>query len=128
MYLSGDGAQEVATLFEGTHLGVPVIVGSGETAASAMKVAYASWTKGSSALLINVNAYAKATGVHDTLVEEWTLSNPNGALGRSQGSKGIGPKAWRWIGEMLEISHAYKAVRLSGDFHSGAATVSSAPG
>ena len=35
-----------------------------DTGASAMKIAYASWTKGSAALLINVNAYAQAAGVH----------------------------------------------------------------
>lgn len=50
----------------GTHLGAEVVpppaggvpAGETDTGASAMKIAYASWTKGSSALLINVNAYA----------------------------------------------------------------------
>ena len=80
MYLSGAGADLVAILFEGTHLGVPIVKGQDgkdlETGASAMKVAYASWTKGSSALLINVNAYAHASGVHETLLHEWELSVP----------------------------------------------------
>jgi len=66
MYLSGTGAARVAQLFEGTHLGTPIIRGPNgaeiEAGASAMKVAYASWTKGSSALLINVNAFALASG------------------------------------------------------------------
>jgi hypothetical protein len=57
-----------------------------------MKIAYASWTKGSSALLINVNAYAKASGVWETLVQEWRLSEPHSALSRTNGSKGIGTR------------------------------------
>ena len=104
MYLSGEGAADIAALFEGTHLGVPLVEGAGETGASAMKIAYASWTKGSSALLINVNAFAKAAGVHASLISEWTRSEPHKALARSNGSKGVGPKAWRWIGEMQEIA------------------------
>ena len=104
MYLSGEGAGDIAALFEGTHLGVPLVEGAGETGASAMKIAYASWTKGSSALLINVNAFAKAAGVHASLISEWTRSEPHKALARSNGSKGVGPKAWRWIGEMQEIA------------------------
>jgi 3-hydroxyisobutyrate dehydrogenase-like beta-hydroxyacid dehydrogenase len=126
MYLSGAGAATVAALFEGTHLGAPVVHGpSGqeiETGASAMKIAYASWTKGSSALLLNSNAFALACGVHETLAKEWVMSVP-AALEKSQGGQGIGPKAWRWVGEMNEISQAYQDVGLSGDFHSGAATV-----
>lgn len=65
LYLSGDGADGVADLFRGTNLGAEVVPpptggippGGTDTGASAMKIAYASWTKGSAALLINVNAY-----------------------------------------------------------------------
>ena len=64
MYLSGEGADGIADLFRGTNLGVEVVPpppggvpqGETDTGASAMKIAYASWTKGSAALLINVNA------------------------------------------------------------------------
>lgn len=64
-----------------------------------------------------------AAGVHKTLLYEWNLDEPHGALSRSKGSKGIGPKAWRWVGEMQEISKAYRDECLCGDFHAGAATV-----
>ena len=64
LYLSGDGAEAIAKLFRGTNLGAEVVPpppggvprGGTDTGASAMKIAYASWTKGSAALLINVNA------------------------------------------------------------------------
>ena len=64
LYLSGEGADGVARLFRGTNLGAEVVPppptgvppGGTDTGASAMKIAYASWTKGSAALLINVNA------------------------------------------------------------------------
>ena len=52
-------------MFRGTNLGAEVVPpppggvppSGTDTGASAMKIAYASWTKGSAALLINVNAY-----------------------------------------------------------------------
>lgn len=45
LYLSGDNAARIASLFSGTHLGAVVVEGDVETGASAMKIAYASWTK-----------------------------------------------------------------------------------
>ena len=50
---------------------------------------------GSSALLINVNAFAQASGVWEALVEEWSLSEPHAALSRSRGSRGIGARTLR---------------------------------
>ena len=78
--------------------------GGSEDSPDACFGAPGSWTKGSSALLINVNAFTKAAGVHASLISEWTRSEPHKALARSNGSKGVGPKAWRWIGEMQEIA------------------------
>src|ERR1700760_4353156 len=48
-YLSGDGAAAVVALFGGTPIRAEV-VGGGIGAASAVKLAYAAWTKGSAAL------------------------------------------------------------------------------
>jgi 3-hydroxyisobutyrate dehydrogenase-like beta-hydroxyacid dehydrogenase len=51
LYLSGPHATEAARLFEGTRL-EPVVLGGSPVAASALKIAYASWTKGSAARLL----------------------------------------------------------------------------
>ncbi len=43
-------------------------------------------------------------------------------LERAQnGSKGWAGKAWRWVGEMEELSLAFEEAGLPGGFHAGAA-------
>ncbi len=78
-YLSGARAEEVRDLFRGTDVDARVITGAGEVAASAMKMAYASWTKGSAALVLAARALARADGVEDALLAEWALSQPAGS-------------------------------------------------
>ena len=60
-YVSGPHAQTVAGWFVGGALGVITVAGE-LTAASALKMAYAAYTKGSSALLLAVNALAESVG------------------------------------------------------------------
>src|SRR5262249_43509984 len=74
-YLSGGEAELVAELFGGTIVDARVV--SAEPGiASVLKMSYASWTKGSSALLLAARALALAEGVEDALLEEWRLSLP----------------------------------------------------
>ena len=122
LYLSGPLAQPVAGLFGGTALDARVI-GESPTAASAVKMAYAGWTKGSAALLLAVRALARAEGVEDTLLAEWALSQPS-LPDRSQGSaRSATVKGWRWVAEMEEISASMAAAGLPGGFHQAAAEV-----
>jgi len=76
LYLSGAEAKLVADLFVGTVVDAR-IVSADVGAASAVKMAYAAWTKGSSALVLATRALARAQGVEDTLLEEWRLSLPH---------------------------------------------------
>ena len=76
LYLSGKHAHEAAHLFDDTNL-EPVVLGGSPVAASALKMAYAAWTKGSAALLLSVLASARATGVEDALRAEWSRSQPS---------------------------------------------------
>ncbi|MBO0829214.1 MAG: hypothetical protein J2P24_15685 [Streptosporangiales bacterium] len=71
-YLSGDAAGSVQGLFSGTPLDARVVPG-GAGAASAVKAAYAAWTKGSAALLLT----ARVEGVEATLLDQWTGSLPD---------------------------------------------------
>lgn len=120
LYLSGEEAQAVASLFEGSPLEA-VLVGSEPGAASAVKVCYAAWTKGSTALLLNIRALARAEGVEPDLLKEWAGSQP-GLAERSERSAGsAAPKAWRWVGEMEEIADTFAAVGLPDGFHRAAA-------
>ena len=121
-YVSGGGAERIARLLTAGPLEAIVVPG-GPGAASAVKMAYASWTKGSSALLLAVCAMAAAEGVEDSLVREWKISQPDLSAKSESTAKGNAKKAWRFIGEMEEIAATYAAVGLPDGFHQGAAEI-----
>jgi 3-hydroxyisobutyrate dehydrogenase-like beta-hydroxyacid dehydrogenase len=122
LYLSGVRAGEVQRLFAGGEVEARVI-GDGLFAASAVKMAYASWTKGSAALLLTARALARAEGVEEALLAEWGISQP-GLAGRSARAAGsAAAKGWRWVAEMEEIAAAMAAVGLPDGFHQAAAEV-----
>ncbi|HKQ65297.1 MAG TPA: DUF1932 domain-containing protein [Methylomirabilota bacterium] len=121
-YVSGTGADRIAALLTAGPLQAIVVPG-GPGAASAVKMAYASWTKGSSALLLAVCAMASAEGVEDSLVAEWKLSQPDLSARAESAAKGNAKKAWRFIGEMEEIAATYAAAGLPDSFHQGAAEI-----
>ena len=119
----GSPAAQVAALFEGTALKPEILRNENRTAASALKMAYAAWTKGSAALILGVRALARAEGVEDALLAEWALTQP-GLDRRSLGAaRSAAAKGWRWAGEMEEISATMNADGLPGGFHEAAAEV-----
>jgi 3-hydroxyisobutyrate dehydrogenase-like beta-hydroxyacid dehydrogenase len=122
LYLSGSRAAEVSELFTGTPLEARVTTG-GPTAASAVKMAYAAWTKGSGALLLAARALARAEGVEDTLVAEWALSQPALADRSAGAARAAAVKGWRWVAEMEEIAASMAAAGLPDGFHQAAAEV-----
>lgn len=120
MYLSGHDASYVAERWANSNLEVRPM-GSDVGAASALKMAYAAWTKGKSALLLAVNALADCYGVGEALDAEWAISQPTlGELSEKTASA-VAPKAWRFEGEMLEIASTFDAVGLPSGFHEAAA-------
>ena len=123
LYLSGPHAGPVAALFAGTALEPRVIGERGLTAASAVKMAYAGWTKGTAALILAVRALARAEGVEDTLLAEWALSQPGLAERSAGAARSAAGKGWRWTGEMAEISASMLADGLPSGFHQAAADV-----
>jgi 3-hydroxyisobutyrate dehydrogenase-like beta-hydroxyacid dehydrogenase len=122
LYLSGGEAEPVAGLFAGTSVDARVI--SDEPgAASALKAAYAGWTKGSAALLLTVRELARAEGVEDALLDEWRLSIPGLEERVADAERSARRKGWRWIGEMEEIARTMQAGDLPMGFHEAAAEV-----
>ena len=109
-------------LFAGTALDTRVIDGPPE-AASAVKMAYAGWTKGSAALLLAVRALARAEGVEEVLLAEWALSQPGLPGQHAAASRSAAAKGWRWTGEMEEIAASMAADGLPGGFHQAAAEI-----
>ena len=122
LLLSGTGADEVAALFAGTRVRARV-VGVEIGAASAAKMAYAGWTKGSAALLLAVRALARAEGVEEALLAEWAITHPYLPEASERAARGAAGKSWRWIGEMEEIAASMEAAGLPGGFHLAAAAI-----
>jgi 3-hydroxyisobutyrate dehydrogenase-like beta-hydroxyacid dehydrogenase len=121
LYLSGDGARRVAEVFEGTTLAT-VVLDAPVGAASAVKMCYAAWTKGTAALLLAVRAVAESEGVEAALAAEWRISQPD-LFRQVERAVGQSRKAWRWIGEMEEIAATFAAAGLPQDFHLAAAEI-----
>ena len=122
LYLSGERADTVRRLFDGTPLEARVI-GGGAFSASAVKMAYASWTKGSAALLLAARSLARAEGVEDALAAEWTLSQPGLADRSERSARSATTKGWRWVAEMEEIAASMAADGLPDGFHQAAAEI-----
>ena len=121
-YLSGLGADKIAILFEGTMVQAKTISEvPGE--ASALKMAFAAYTKGSSALLLAVVALAKHYGVAESLSNEWKQSIPSLGAQAEGSARGTSGKAWRFIGEMQEIEQTFRDAGLPGGFHHAAAEI-----
>ena len=121
-YVSGKGAERIAALLTSGPLQAIVVPG-GPGAASTVKMAYASWTKGSAALLLAVCALASAEGVEDSLVREWKISQPDLSAQAEGAAKSNSKKAWRFVGEMEEIAATFAAAGLPDTFHQGAAEI-----
>ena len=122
LYLSGPDAAQVQELFAGTPLDARIVSGA-VTAASAVKMAYASWTKGTAAMLLAARALARAEGVEDTLLAEWSESQPQLAQQSARSARSAATKGWRWVGEMEEIAQSMAAAGLPDGFHQAAAEI-----
>jgi 3-hydroxyisobutyrate dehydrogenase-like beta-hydroxyacid dehydrogenase len=119
LYLSGDGAAAVASLFSGSVLQARVVQD-----ASAVKMVYAAWSKGTAAMLLAVRDVAREFGVE----EEWRLAVPELLERLERAEASAAAKAWRWIGEMEEIADTFEAAGKPDGFHRAAAEVYRAAG
>jgi 3-hydroxyisobutyrate dehydrogenase-like beta-hydroxyacid dehydrogenase len=114
LYLSGAQAPAIAALFEGSQTeAIPMDGAPG--AASALKICYAAWNKGETALLGIVRSLARYEGVDEPLLKELNASHP-GAARRSDQIAARAFKAWRWVGEMEEIAASFDAANLPSGF------------
>jgi 3-hydroxyisobutyrate dehydrogenase-like beta-hydroxyacid dehydrogenase len=114
LYLSGSGAAAVAVLFLGSRLEGRVVAN-----ASAMKMAYAAWSKGTAAMLLAIRDVAR----HFEVEEEWRLSVPELLEPLERAERAAARKGWRWIGEMEEIADTFAAAGEPDGFHRAAAEV-----
>jgi 3-hydroxyisobutyrate dehydrogenase-like beta-hydroxyacid dehydrogenase len=122
LYLSGVMAPAVADLFRDGVVRARV-VSDEPGSASAVKMAYAAWTKGTAALLLAIRALARAEGIEEPLLDEWHESIPELPERSVRAALAADSKGWRWVGEMEEIARTFEAAGLPGGFHEAAAEV-----
>jgi 3-hydroxyisobutyrate dehydrogenase-like beta-hydroxyacid dehydrogenase len=122
LYLSGPAAKQVAACFSAGPLETSVI-GERIGKASALKACYAAYTKGTSALLCAILATAETLGVRSELEHQWSRGGSDFATQTQSRVRRVTAKAWRFAGEMEEISTAFAAAGLPGDFHAAAADI-----
>jgi 3-hydroxyisobutyrate dehydrogenase-like beta-hydroxyacid dehydrogenase len=120
LYLSGKRAAEVAAYFSSGPLETAVI-GEAIGKASALKMCFAAWTKGSTALLCAILAAAEELGVWQDLERQWERYWPGFPEQTVDRVRGVTAKAWRFAGEMDEISRTFAEAGLPGGFHAAAA-------
>jgi 3-hydroxyisobutyrate dehydrogenase-like beta-hydroxyacid dehydrogenase len=122
LYLSGPEAAVVAELFRGTAVEARVVSATvGD--ASAVKMTYAAWTKGTAALLLAIRAVAEAEGVFESLFDEWRLSLPDLPDAVERAERSANAKGWRWVAEMEEIAATFAAAGQPDGFHRAAADI-----
>jgi len=122
LYLSGNQAETVAQCFANGPFETRVI-GTEAGQASALKICFAAWNKGKTALFTAVLAAAHAMDVKDALEAQWELGEPGFAQAAEQRVCEVARKAWRFSGEMEEIAATLEHCNVPGDFFLGAAEI-----
>lgn len=122
LYLSGEKADRAAEMFSGGPIETGV-VGPQPGKASALKMCYASYTKGSMALLCAVLAAAESLGIRKELEKQWSQEDIESVSRAHTRLRQITRKAWRFTSEMQDISATYAAAGLPGDFHLAAGEI-----
>ena len=121
VYLSGSETPELLEL-HGQNIDFRYL-GDEIGAASALKMCYASQTKGTTALWLHSLLAAQSLGVLDPLRKEWESSHP-ALWGRMEDNLPTVPhRAGRWISEMKEIALTMEGIGLTPDAFDGAAAM-----
>lgn len=122
LLLAGRQASAVAGLFGDDGPATVALDGPPGTA-SAIKVCYAAWTKGTSALLISIRALAAHSQVEDELLRVWATRDEDLERRSARAVEKASTHGWRWDGEVEEIARAFADAGLPDGFHRAAAAV-----
>lgn len=122
LYLSGAAALRVAEIFAGSPVEA-VAIGEQVGKASALKICFSAYSKGTTALLSAILAAADRLEVSEELFAQWSLRDGQFAAETVDRTRGATKKAWRFVGEMEEIAETMREAGVPGDFHAAAAEV-----
>jgi 3-hydroxyisobutyrate dehydrogenase-like beta-hydroxyacid dehydrogenase len=124
LYLSGTEteAKRIADCFSGGLLETSIIdeeIGK----ASGIKMCYASYTKGTTALLTSILSLSEALGVREELMAQWERDWSGFPKQTEFRARRVTAKAWRFAGEMDEIASTFESAGLPGGFHQSAGEI-----
>lgn len=122
LYLSGTKARVAAECFSAGPLETS-LVGKEIGKASALKMCFAAYTKGSTALLCGILAAADEMGVRDELETQWSRGGSDFAEQTQNQVRRVTARAWRFEGEMKEIAATLASAGIPGGFHTAAAEI-----
>lgn len=122
LYLSGKQAQRVADCFSAGPLETEII-GDQTGRASALKMCYAAYTKGTTALLCAVLGAAESLDVRGNLERQWERDEAGSAEKAARRASRVTAKAWRFAGEMEEIAATFREAGMPDGFHQAAADI-----
>jgi 3-hydroxyisobutyrate dehydrogenase-like beta-hydroxyacid dehydrogenase len=89
--------------------------------ASGIKMCYAAFTKGTTAIATTLLTVAHTMGLYKPLVEEFQTSQGDRYRLMERQIPAMTTKAYRWVGEMEEIARTFADAGLTPKFHQGAA-------
>jgi len=122
LYLSGKDANIIADCFTNGLLETKII-GDEIGKASALKMCYAAYSKGTTALLAAILAAAESLDVRAELYQQWDMDDSNFSELTNRRVTRTTAKAWRFEGEMHEILSTFQEAGLPNGFHQAAAEV-----
>jgi 3-hydroxyisobutyrate dehydrogenase-like beta-hydroxyacid dehydrogenase len=122
LYLSGQHAHEIASCFSKGPLETKII-GDEVGKASALKMCYAAYSKGTTALLAAMLATAESLGVREELYQQWDMNDKGFSEQVNRRVARVTAKAWRFEGEMKEIAATFQAAGLPDEFHRAATEI-----
>ena len=122
LYLSGKDANVIADCFTNGPLETKIIGGEiGK--ASALKMCYAAYSKGTTALLAAILAAAESLDLREELYQKWDMDDPNFSEDAHRRVTRATAKAWRFEGEMHEIAATFQDAELPNGFHRASAEI-----
>ena len=122
LYLSGNKAEVIKDCFQNGPVETKII-GDEVGKASALKMCYAAYSKGTTALLASILATAEALDVREELYRQWDLDEPASSEQINRRVLRSTAKSWRFAGEMEEIAATFEETGLPGGFHKAAAEI-----
>ena len=122
LHLSGKDAEEAASFFASGALETNILseeIGQ----ASALKMAFAAYSKGTTALLAAILTTAEHFNVRTALEEQWEKHDPEFVEQAHNRTRRVTAKAWRFAGEMDEIAATFADTGLPNGFHEAAGDI-----